>query len=130
MKLPKPYTTKQYAELAIFCNQNNCRIEDKGDYLESVPNPDPEITIADYDAAMENHIRQACIDRGYTTREPDVYLNSRNERWKQDAEDFILFRDAVMEYGLAVQNEYKETGIAPTLDDFKAGLPVITWTYE
>ena len=38
MKLKKPYTNKQYAELAIYCNQNNCHIEDKGKYLTSVKN--------------------------------------------------------------------------------------------
>ncbi len=86
-------------------------------------------TLADYDAAMETHIRKACIDRGYTVREPDVYLNSGNERWRQDALDFIAFRDAVMEYGLEFINRYKENGGAPLLEDFIAGLPEISWTY-
>ena len=31
-------TNAQYADLAVYCNQNNCHIEDKGDYLESVEN--------------------------------------------------------------------------------------------
>ena len=39
MKLNKPFTNKHYAELAIYCNRNNCHIEDKGDYLEAVANP-------------------------------------------------------------------------------------------
>ena len=34
----KPYTNAQYADLAVYCNENNCHIEDKGDYLESVEN--------------------------------------------------------------------------------------------
>lgn len=44
MILNKPYTNKQYAELAIFCNNNGCYVEDRGEYLESVklPNPTPE----------------------------------------------------------------------------------------
>ena len=33
-------TNKEYADLAVYCNQNNCHIEDKGSYLESVPNPE------------------------------------------------------------------------------------------
>ena len=86
------------------------------------------VSIADYDLAMEQHIKEACIARGYTTREPDAYLNSRNERWAQDAEDFIDFRDKVMEYGLMVQNEFVQTGKAPSLEVFKAGLPQIVWT--
>ena len=86
------------------------------------------VSIADYDRIMEQHIKDACIARGYTTREPDAYLNSRNERWAQDAEDFIAFRDKVMEYGLMVQNEFVQTGKAPSLEVFKAGLPQIVWT--
>ena len=38
MKITKPYTGKEYADLAVYCNANNCHIEDKGDYLESVEN--------------------------------------------------------------------------------------------
>ena len=38
MQLDKPYTNKQYADFAVYCNNNNCHIEDKGDYLESVEN--------------------------------------------------------------------------------------------
>lgn len=44
MRLDKPYTNKQYAELAIYCNANNCHIEDKGDYLEAVENVAPVLT--------------------------------------------------------------------------------------
>lgn len=88
------------------------------------------ISVADYDRIMEQHIKEACIARGYTTREPDAYLNSRNERWAQDAEDFIVFRDKVMEYGLMVQNEYAATGKAPSLEEFKAGLPKMKWSIE
>ena len=39
MQIQKPYTNQAYAALAIYCNQNNCHIEDKGEYLESVANP-------------------------------------------------------------------------------------------
>lgn len=38
MIIIKPYTNAQYADLAVYCNANNCHIEDKGDYLESVVN--------------------------------------------------------------------------------------------
>lgn len=44
MKIKKPYTNKEYADLAVYCNENNCHIEDKGDYLESVQNVLPEPT--------------------------------------------------------------------------------------
>lgn len=74
---------------------------------------DPEkiiqVTIKEYDKAMENYIKHARVKRGYTTREPDCYINSKNKRWQQDAQDFIDFRDAVMEYGLQIMNEYQKT---------------------
>lgn len=44
MRINKPYTNKEYADLAVYCNENNCHIEDKGDYLESVQNVLPEPT--------------------------------------------------------------------------------------
>ena len=31
MILHKPYTKKEYADFAVFCNQNNCDIIDMGD---------------------------------------------------------------------------------------------------
>lgn len=43
MIVNKPYTNSEYADLASYCNHNNCHIEDKGDYLESVSNPEPSI---------------------------------------------------------------------------------------
>ncbi len=94
----------------------------------SAEQPEKPVTADDYDAVMEAHLLATRMDRGYTTREPDAYINSRNERWAQDAEDFIDFRDKVMEYGLAVMNEYAATGKAPSLDEFKAGLPQMNWT--
>lgn len=44
MRIDKPYTNKQYADLASYCNHNDCHIEDKGDYLESVANEHPTPT--------------------------------------------------------------------------------------
>ena len=41
MRLEKPYTDKQYADLAVYCNNNGKVIEDKGDYLEAVNLPEP-----------------------------------------------------------------------------------------
>ena len=38
MIVNKPYTNKEYADLAVYCNENNCHIEDKGGYLESIEN--------------------------------------------------------------------------------------------
>lgn len=98
-------------------------VKNGGLVLEDLPP-----TLAEYDAIMEKYLAAVRVARGYTTREPDCYANSSNPRWKQDAADWIAFRDAVMEYGLAVMNEYSATGKAPSLEDFKKGLPLIKWS--
>lgn len=89
------------------------------------------ICVADYDRAMEDHLLATRIARGYTLREPSpTYDNSPNVRWASDAADWKAFFTAVMEYGLAVQNEYAATGKAPSLEEFKAGLPKMKWSIE
>ena len=90
--------------------------------------PPPVLTVADYDAAMEAHLKAEREARGYTSREPSDYAGSSVARWAQDAADWISHRDAVMIYALGVINHYTETGEAPTLDEFKAALPAIEWT--
>ena len=47
MIVNKPYTNKEYADLAVYCNENDCHIEDKGDYLESVKNEQKPLTNED-----------------------------------------------------------------------------------
>ena len=86
-------------------------------------------TVEDYDAAMEDYLREVRYERGYTTREPDDYFGSSNPRWAQDAKDWVAFRDAVMTYALDIINTYTKTGNAPTLAAFKAGFPKMVWSY-
>lgn len=92
---------------------------------------DPLPTVADFDFAMEEHLRTEREARGYTTREPDAYLESSNARWRQDAHDWVSHRDAVMSYALDLINAV-ESGERqpPTMAEFKAGLPAIVWTAE
>ena len=91
--------------------------------------PEKNVNADDYDAAMEAHLLATRVARGYTLREPSpTYDDSPNVRWASDAADWKAFFTAVMEYGLAVMNEYAVTGKAPSLDEFKAGLPQMNWT--
>lgn len=83
-----------------------------------------------YDDAIEEHLLAERSARGYTVREPSLYLNSSNERWASDAQDWVAHVDSVMSYGLDVQNKFAETGEAPDLEDFKAGIPKIEWSIE
>lgn len=124
------------AEAAKWCGRNNATIEEttpEGSEFRQfaiVAIPEPEITQADYDHAMEDHIKAARVARGYTTREPSEYKESSVPRWAQDAVDYIAFRDACMLYGLAVMNAYAAGEPVPSLDEFKASLPQCVWTYS
>lgn len=81
-----------------------------------------------YDDAIEEHLLAERSARGYTVREPSLYLNSSNVRWASDAQDWIAHVDEVMAYGLEVQNQFTATGEAPDLEDFKSGIPKIEWS--
>lgn len=121
-------------EAAQWCAENNATInelepDEKGRRFQIVEVPPPEITVADYDRAMEEHIYRTRAERGYTTREPSYYLQSSVPRWRQDAIDWVDFVDRVMLYGLEVQNAYAAGEPVPTLEEFKAALPVITWNW-
>ena len=83
-----------------------------------------------YDVVMENYIAEVRCARGYTLREPGSYKDSAVPRWKSDAADWPPFLDAVMLYGLKVQNEYAATGKAPTIAEFVAGLPKMEWSFK
>ena len=81
-----------------------------------------------YDDAIEEHLLAERSARGYTVREPSLYLNSSNERWASDARDWVAHVDAVMAYGLEVQNQFAETGEAPDFEEFIAKIPKIEWS--
>ena len=43
MRIDKPYTDEQYADLAVYCNENGMIIADKEDYLEAELPPEPTV---------------------------------------------------------------------------------------
>lgn len=93
---------------------------------------DPPLpTLDEYDAAMEDFLREEREARGYTTREPDSYLTSSVPRWSQDAKDWVEHRDEVMEYALDLINAVA-AGLRepPTMAEFLANMPKIIWHYS
>lgn len=95
--------------------------------------PEITITVKDYDALLENYIFETRYARGYTSRQPTDYINSSTPRWKQDALDFITFRDKCLEFGQSIINNYQATGQAPSLEQFEKQLKqtcVCIWTYN
>lgn len=83
MRLDKPYSLEQYASLAIYCNANNCHIEDKGDYLESVENPPYVPTAEDKISELKNQLStmdyktSKYVDGEYTEEEWAVIKSER-----------------------------------------------------
>jgi hypothetical protein len=59
------------------------------------------------------------------------YVSSTNPQWATEAQAFVAWRDAVWGYAYA-ELEKVTTGqrSQPTVDEFVAELPVITWSVE
>lgn len=92
MKLNKPYTNKEYADLAVFCNENNSHIEDKGEYLESVEN-EPYIPTEEEKAANVRKQRDQYIDD----------IKWRVERYKSQKDLGIETTDSTEAYLLVLR---------------------------
>lgn len=89
MRINKPYTNTQYADLAVYCNENNCHIEDKGDYLESVENEPYVPTYEEINKARENY-RKEHIDSKTLERQ----RKQANGTWTDEDEQAYLALDA------------------------------------
>jgi len=50
------YTSKEYADTAVWCNSHNAHIEDKGEYYEVVENAPYVPTVQDQIIALENTV--------------------------------------------------------------------------
>ena len=83
MKLNKPYTNAQYADLAVYCNKNGKVIEDKGDYLEAVNPPEPSIEDKQVQVRsvrnqyLEQTDKFMIVDYPITDEERDLYKQYR-----------------------------------------------------
>lgn len=79
---------KSYANVAVWCNENNAHIEDKGDYLEVVENePVPEQTPEEKIFDLEKQIEQINM-----TMVRDVLIIVDDEQTtekKQEAKQFL-----------------------------------------
>ena len=92
MKLNKPYTNKEYADLAVYCNENNSHIEDKGEYLEAVEN-EPYIPTEEEKAANVRKQRDQYIDD----------IKWRVERYKSQQDLGIETTDSADAYMLVLR---------------------------
>lgn len=96
MIIKKPYTNKEYADLAVYCNKNDCHIEDKGDYLESVKNPEPSIE------EQNEKIRQQRQERYVAESDPlrldyDEALAREQDNAEQLKQEWLASKDKIRE---------------------------------
>ena len=92
MKLNKPYTNAQYADLAVYCNKNGLIIEDKGDYLEAVNPPEPSIE------EKEARVRQV---RNQYLEQTDKYMITDYPITDDERELYRQYRTYLRDYTLS-----------------------------
>lgn len=69
------YTSKEYADTAIWCNANNAHIEDKGEYYEVVENVPYVPTLQEQVVALENQYGMNRWQREGILAEGSLYSN-------------------------------------------------------
>ena len=92
MKLNKPYTNKQYADLAVYCNKNGKVIENKGDYLEAVNPPEPS------DEEKKAQVRQV---RNQYLEQTDKYMITDYPITDDERELYKQYRTYLRDYTLS-----------------------------
>lgn len=83
-----------------------------------------------YSEALQLHIDAAVKAKDYNDGFACAsYANSTNETWKQEAQDFIAWRDSCWQYAIDVQNDVESGTIEPpTLEDFINAAPNLNWS--
>ena len=111
MKLNKPYTNAQYADLAVYCNENGMIIEDKGDYLEAVnpPEPSDEDKKAQVRSVRNQYLKQTdefmIVDYPITDDERELYRQYRTYlRTYPECQDWYKANPKTYEEFIAVEN--------------------------
>lgn len=105
-----------------------------GEYelVEAAPEPEPEPmppTVEEYRAAIQDMLDDAAraklYDNGLSL---STYVNSTNAQWAAEAAAFVAWRDAVWAYAYTELAKVEaELRSIPTVEDFLAELPEITW---
>lgn len=94
MKINKPYTDEQYADLAVFCNENGMVILDSGDYLESVLPPEPSDEEKKQQRVFE--LKRLLAESDYWTSK---YLDGEytDEEWAEKVAQRKAWREEIRE---------------------------------
>jgi len=84
--------------------------------------------ITDFGLAIQKHIESTAHAKQYeSSLHCASYVASANEAWKLESQTFIDWRDKCWEYAYMVEAKVKAGDKAPTVDEFIAGTPAISW---
>lgn len=90
--------------------------------------PDEEI-IKEYENAVQSHIDHTANEKGYDSSYTCLsYLNSKDEKWRTEANIFLDWRDSVWLKTHEILNDFKDGKIEqPTIAQVIEQLPKIEW---
>lgn len=97
-----------------------------------VPPTVPAPTVDDYRVAIQNMIDAAARSRRYDSGTTiATYVNSSNPAWSNEAQAFVVWRDAVWTYAyVELDKVMLGERDQPTVADFLAELPAMEWPDE
>lgn len=129
------YNNKEYADLAVACNQaGNLTIEDKGEYYEVVEIPvhiPTEEELQQYfEDGVEAWMNTVVAERQYDSLDTCIgrYTDSPNPKYAQEAKAVKDWNTAVWDKCWDILAEVKAgTRPIPTLEEVIAELPVLVW---
>lgn len=89
----------------------------------------PAPTVAEYEAAIQDLIDTTARGKMYADGVSMAsYVNSTNPAWAAEASAFVSWRDAVWAYAYTELAKVEaEARSIPTVEEFLAELPTITW---
>lgn len=93
MRINKPYTNAQYADLVVYCKQNGQIIKDKGAYLEAVNRPEKPVEQKQDEvrAVRNNYLKKYIDDRA---KSPFMW----DEVPEEEKEILQAYRKYLMDY--------------------------------
>ena len=127
------FENKEYADIAVWCNANNCTIEDKGDHYEVV-----EVqAYIPTETELQQQLKQAVqtyMDGAVQERDYDdliaacSYASSTDHIFAAEGIACMKWRDAVWRKYFDVLAEVDAgTREFPTAEEMIAELPVLEW---
>jgi hypothetical protein len=93
----------------------------------------PNLQIVFLQKQIEQKLRELIetkpLERGYDSLMTlTSYVTSGNAQWKAEADAFIAWRDSVFDHAYqTLADAQAELIPLPSLEDFMAGMPTLTW---